>query len=330
MRTVTIKNGIYKGEEVNGTFPCRYRAFKSASNGKDSRIEISMDGEPRLVRVNASDCVYHDDDKAVDEVIATVEETEEEIAERIKKRFSVMNKMATGAIKGVVKSLIISGAPGVGKTFTLEKKLDRAAIEGDIKYDSVKGKCSAIGLYIKLWENREANSVLLLDDVDVFSNEDSLNLLKAAVDSGEVRNVSWQTASSYLEEKEIPNSFEFEGTVIFISNMDFDREIERDSKIAPHVDALLSRSIYLDLGVHTKREIMVRVKDVVKNTNMLTSKGLNSAQIAEMMVWVEENVDMLRNLSLRTMLHLGDMVLTDSDWKEMAEVTLLKPVRRRR
>lgn len=318
---VTITNGLYRNEEVNGTFELVSEWKPTNKPVREGQVTVLLAGVKCRVLVDRNDCVIDGDHVQIEPKV----ETETEISERIEKRFNVMDKMAKGSIAGVIKSLIISGAPGVGKTFTLERELNKASEKGLIRFESVKGKCSSIGLYIKLWECREDNSVLLLDDVDVFSNEDSLNLLKAALDTGEQRIVSWQTASSYLEDMGIDKSFEFRGTVIFISNMDFDREIERGSKLAPHIDALISRSIYLDLGVHTKKEILVRVKQVVHNTDMLIGKGLTSEQIDSMLSWVEKHVNQLRNLSLRTMLHIADMVLTDSEeWQDIASVTMLK------
>lgn len=328
MMYVQITNGLYNSNPVNGVFSLVQDWKETTKPAKEGHVVVMINDIKVRVLVDRADCVLTTNPEAG--LLPVVEETEDEIRARITTRFRVMNKMAAGAIAGVVTSLVISGAPGVGKTFELEKRLNNAANSGRISFGAVKGKCSAIGLYLKLYEFRDPGSVLLLDDVDVFSNEDSLNLLKAALDTGETRTVSWQTASSFLEEKGIPNDFVFEGTVIFISNIDFDRELERGSKIACHIDALLSRSIYLDLSVHTKKEILVRVKDVVQNTDMLTKKGLNETEIQEMMNWVETNVDDLRNLSLRTMLHIADMVMTDpEEWKEIAEVTMFKPKTRR-
>lgn len=181
-----------------------------------------------------------------------------------------------------------------------------------------------IGLYIHLWENRDEDCVVLLDDVDVFSNEDTLNVLKAALDTGEERIITWGTASNYLAERDIPNNFEFKGSIVFITNAEIDAEIDRGTKLAPHLDALQSRSIYLDLGVHTSREIMVRVEDVITKTDMLQKRGLSEAQVVNALEWMKENVDRLRSVSLRTALYLGDFINTDSDWADVAEVTLLK------
>ncbi|ELA9841247.1 hypothetical protein V4F87_003289 [Vibrio parahaemolyticus] len=324
MKTVTIKDGIYMGKTINGTFPLVTAFYPEGDISRDPRhgkVKVLINGAQRGVWVNPEDITYSQEDaKPVKEI------TDAEILERIQKRFSVMDKMTNGTVAGYIRSLIISGAPGIGKTYNLEKKLDNAASRGDIHFDMVKGKVSPIGLYIKLWECREHNSVLVLDDVDVFGNEDILNLLKAALDTGERRTISWSTASSYLEEKNIPNSFEYFGACVFITNTDIDKELQGNSKNAPHLDALVSRSIYLDLAVHTNRDIMVWVENVISTTDMLTDRGLDDYQQANLIHWMKENVDRLRNVSLRTALYIGDFILTSpDDWTDIAETTMLRP-----
>ncbi|WWS25344.1 hypothetical protein vBKpnAMK6_00400 [Klebsiella phage vB_Kpn_AM_K6] len=269
---------------------------------------LAFDAEPLLFGV----WVFKDD-ITVDGVAAKIEvvESVDEMKERIKKRFNVMGLMTNGLVHGNIRSLIISGAAGIGKTYSLDKALQHAHDTNAIDYKSVNGKISGIGLYCRLWESREANSVLLIDDVDVFSDMDILNLLKAALDSGEKRKVCWSTASSFLEDKGIPNEFEFEGTVVFITNVDIDRELERGSKLAPHLQALVSRSVYLDLGVHTNEEIMVRVQDVIMTTSMLQNRGLRNSEVIEVLEFMKDNVNRLRNVSLRTALYIGDFVATD-------------------
>ncbi|EMZ2827519.1 ATP-binding protein, partial [Escherichia coli] len=228
-------------------------------------------------------------------------------------------------IDGKIRSLIISGAAGIGKTYSLDKALSNANDNGFIKYKSINGKISGIGLYEQLWLNRDADSVLLIDDVDVFSDMDILNLLKAALDTGDKRKVCWSTASSYLDDKGIDKEFEFEGTIVFITNVDIDKELERGSKLAPHLQALVSRSVYLDLGVHSNEEIMVRVEDVILSTDMMQKRGLTDAETYKALSWMKANVSRLRNVSLRTALYVADFISTDKDgWEEISEVTLLK------
>ena len=325
MTTITINKGISFGKEISGTFELISEWFpdflkpEDATQG-DGKVFVMVDGKKKGVWVYKSDISY-------DGVAKKVEFTEsvEDMKARIKKRFNVMGLMSNGIISGNIRSLIISGAAGIGKTYSLDKALQTANDNDQIEYKMVNGKISGIGLYCRLWESRHDNSVLLIDDVDVFSDMDILNLLKAALDSGEKRKVCWSTASSYLEDREIPNEFEFEGTVVFITNVDIDKELERGSKIAPHLSALVSRSVYLDLGVHSNKEIMSRVEDVILTTDMLQNRGLSNAEVLDVLAFMQHNVENLRNVSLRTALYLADFVATDrKNWVEIAEVTMLK------
>lgn len=336
--TVTIEKGQLYGKPFSGTYELVNASFErkvrphNAHRGDGKVIIIDENGEQKAVWVFKNDIKINGEyvspaarfkqQNPVHVSALHAPESVEDMKLRISKRFNVMDLMTKGLIKGSIRSLIISGAPGIGKTYTLDKELQLAHDDGEIEYTSLNGKISGIGLYARLWESREKGSILLLDDVDVFSSEDVLNLLKAALDSGDKRKVCWSTASSYLEEKEIPKEFEFEGTVVFITNTDIDREVKRGTKIAPHLDALVSRSVYLDLGVHSNSEIMVRVEDVIMNTDMLQKIGLSDADTIEILEWMKDNVKRLRNVSLRTALYIASFIITDrQNWKEIAEVT---------
>lgn len=321
MATVKINKGINFGKEISGTFELLGEWFPDSRPAEaDGKVFIMIDGKKRGVWVNKCDIEIQGESRKI-EVVKSVDE----MKEQIRKRFNVMGMMSKGIIGGNVRSLIISGAAGIGKTYSLDKELTAAKDRGEIEYSLVNGKISGIGLYCKLYENRFSNSVLMIDDVDVFSDMDILNLLKAALDSGEKRMVCWSTASSFLEERDIPNSFEFEGTVVFITNVDVDRELEKGSKLSPHINALVSRSVYLDLCVHTNQEVMIRVEDVIMTTDMLQKRGLKNSDVVEVVTWMKDNVSRLRNVSLRTALYIADFVMTDSkNWKDIASVTMLK------
>ncbi|AFL47449.1 hypothetical protein ZZ1p0131 [Acinetobacter phage ZZ1] len=350
MATVTITNGILRGKYVSGTYEVVnnwYPETKPHYAKGDVKFFVEIDGKVQGVWVDlgnfelSEQIQFNKIYQAVNaEPVARMtntfkavaaptpvapSETAEEMRARINKRFSVMDMMTKGIINKSIRSLIISGAPGIGKTFTLNRDLQAADDAGEIEYTILNGKMSPIGLYCKLFECASSNSVLVLDDVDVFSSEDALNLLKAALDTSETRKVCWSTASSYLKDEGIPLEFEFEGTIVFISNVDFDRELSRGSKLAPHLDALISRSVYLDLGVHTNEEIMVRVEDVILNTDMMFKAGLLESETLEILEWMKSNISRLRNVSLRTALYLASFVKTDEhNWKEIAEVTQLR------
>lgn len=248
-----------------------------------------------------------------------------EMASDISRRFSAVETLADGLIGGHIRSLIVAGAPGVGKTFTLENRLKAAEKAKTIKsVIEIKGTISGIGLFLTLWENREKGCVIMLDDIDsVFGDEEAMNVLKGALDSGSRRVISWMKDSSFLRDRDVPTTFEYEGQIVFVTNKNLTAEIEAGTKQAPHMAALLSRSVFLDLAIHSKEAILVRIEQVVSGTKFGRDLGLKDSQVAEVMSWLTTNVDRVRLLSLRTIIQIAGYIKTTPDWRNLAELTVL-------
>lgn len=253
-----------------------------------------------------------------------------ELTNEIRGRFSALSRFAHAMVDGKVRSMIVSGNPGIGKTHTLEDIMDAAGHRGDILYRSIKGYVRATGLYKLMWDMRHENCVLLFDDADnIFQDEVALNLLKQACDSSKKRNLAWLSERSFKDEggDEIPDSFEFKGSIIFITNLDFDRMSRGNLRLAPHFQALISRSFYLDLNLLSAREMMIRIEDVIKNSPILLEKGLNAIQSDYIIAYMKENSLYLRDLSLRTAMKLGDIfnaAKNEDDFLNMARATCMK------
>jgi hypothetical protein len=250
-------------------------------------------------------------------------ESDEDAMNRIATRFSILDKMSCACINSDIRALIVSGPPGVGKSFGVEQQLemystfDRLANK-KIRYEIVKGAMSALGLYATLYKFSDPKNVLVFDDCDIFHDEDALNILKAALDSGKRRKIFWNTDSRKLREEGIPSSFDFKGSVIFITNLNFSTA---RGKIAAHVEALQSRCHYLDLTINTERDRMLRIRQVHRDTDGGLFKeydfeGNEGDQVLDFM-W--ENHGILREVSLRMALKIADLVKVDStDWKNLA------------
>ena len=271
--------------------------------------------------------------KGAQQALADEDEDEEEDSteevinpELIKKRFEMLSKLGDGITAGNIRSLIVSGSAGVGKTYELERKLEAAEAAGKIRsYDSTKGTISAMGLYQALYNNRHRGQVMLLDDTDrVFYDEEALNILKAALDTSPVRTISWSKASKILKDEDIPNRFQYEGQIIFISNIDLDKIVAKGGRLAPHISALLSRSIFLDLCIHSSKSIMVRVEQVVRESTLASDLGLTKQEADEVIKWMNDNLDTLRSVSIRTVTQVAGFMKTSEEWKDMASTTLLK------
>jgi hypothetical protein len=266
-----------------------------------------------------------DDDDDEDELATEADEVVD--AALIKKRFEMLSKLGDGVVNSNIRSLIVSGSAGVGKTFELEKKLKQAEKEGKIKsFDTTKGTMSAIGLYQMLYLNRKKGQVTLLDDTDrVFYDEEAINILKAALDTSAVRTISWAKASKTLTDSDTPNKFDYEGSVIFISNIDLDKIVAKGGRLAPHINALISRSIFLDLAIHSPKAIMVRIEQVLKDSTLAADLGLTPKEVNELVKWMTDNLDTLRHVSIREVGKISMMMKVDSaNWKEMALTTLTK------
>ena len=258
-------------------------------------------------------------------------ETDEEIMERIGSRFEILEDMTRACKKGDVRAMIVTGPPGVGKSFGVEKVLSKHDVFADVandsklkKYEVVKGAMSAIGLYKKLYEYSDKKCILVFDDCDsVLLDDLSLNILKAALDSSKKRTIHWNTDSRLLRQEGVPNSFEFKGGAIFITNIKFDHV--RSKKLKDHLEAIESRCHYLDLTIDTKREKLLRIDQVVRDCGMLDDYKLTDADKKEVVEFIKTNADRMRELSLRMVLKVADIKASmPAKWQAVAEVTCMR------
>jgi hypothetical protein len=260
---------------------------------------------------------------------AVAKETDEQILERLGLRFQILHDMTLAVKTGDVRAMIVSGPPGVGKSFGVEAVLQKADLfntlaEKKPKFEVVKGAMSSIGLYAKLYEFSGEGNVVVFDDCDdILMEEQSLNTLKGALDSSERRFISWNTDSRILRSEGIPDRFEFKGAAIFITNIKF--EHVRSKKLRGHLDALESRCHYIDLQMDTNREKLLRIRQVVNENQMLARYEFEDAVKDELIEYVERHQDKLRELSLRMVLKLADLrkkfPLT---WTSMAAGTCMR------
>lgn len=251
-------------------------------------------------------------------------ETDDQIDMRISERFDVLDTLSQGTTKGDIRAMIVSGAPGLGKSFTVERVLSEHDESGET-YTIVKGYTRPTGIVKLLYQFRHPGNIIVFDDADsVFNDDVSLNLLKCVCDTTERRIVSWLSEGKLVDEETaevIPRSFLFEGSVIFITNLDFDYLIERGHKLAPHLEALVSRAHYLDLTLKTKRDYLVRIGQVVEQ-GLLDHLDIEAQ--ADVLTFIEAYSHRMRELSLRAVIKLGALRSTNKNWEKIAKITMLK------
>jgi DNA-binding NarL/FixJ family response regulator len=334
----TKKNWIYPGmrlqmiKDFDGeVITCL--AGEEIENGKNPYKKCGV----KVSGINAYRVVAHIDEapvgdkslvqlKVADSAVAHI--TDEELIEKTRARFQVLTDMTKAVKAGDVRAMIVTGPPGVGKSFGVEEVLTKDDLfntlgERKPRYEIVKGAMSAIGLYSKLYEFSSEKNVIVFDDCDsVLLDDLSLNILKAALDSSKKRTISWNTDSRILRSEGIPDRFEFKAGAIFITNIKF--ENVRSKKLQDHLAALESRCHYIDLQMDTDREKVLRIKQIVAD-GMLDEYELSDVAKIDVVDFVSNNRAKLRELSLRTVLKVAQLRKAfASNWEAMAEVTVMK------
>ena len=247
--------------------------------------------------------------------------TDEEIAADIMLRFNTMTEMVLAATKGLSRSLFCQGPAGVGKSTGINKALVKSGAD----VETIKGFCTPLELYSILYANCSKNNIVLFDDADaIFADEICMNLLKAATDSTSKRIICWRSSKDMYdsEGEPLPSMFEFNGSVIFITNKDFNQEIAKQSKMSCHFEALRSRAHCISLNIHTKREYVIHLKNVIATEPILDH--FNAATKKEIVDFIDEHQDKMLELSLRMITKLSDLVkINPKNWKNLAKITLM-------
>lgn len=346
---IKVLNGSYRNQEIkNVVFPLikQFQAGKVDNfvtvdgshmfgAGKDKiRVKVAKISDYEMSDVDAyveqgatPPTVVRGENAETTEVVSN--ETDEEIMTRIESRFEILHEMTKAACAGDIRAMIVTGPPGVGKSFGVEAELERAAlfdrVSGKrVRSEVVKGGMSDIGLYQKLYEFSDKDNVLVMDDCDdLFYDSTTLNLLKAALDTSKTRRISWNKESRVLNSGEIPNTFNFKGSIIFITNIKF--ENIRSKTLKDHLTALESRCHYLDLRLDTTREKLLRIRQIANSGELFSNYDFSKTQEEEIIEFLFKNQPKLRETSLRTALKVADLYKSfPMKWKEYSAELVMK------
>jgi hypothetical protein len=353
MSTIKIKNGSYRNQPVTGMIFNLVKGFQTGAKG--GYVTVKSDGYfgdavPDIVRIKvdsiedlefvtdsvpvaqSADPINRDATvpaEFVKQATGPMVETDEMVMNRIEERFEVLQQMTRATISGDVRAMIVVGPPGVGKSYGVEFELEKSGLfdklsSRKIKYEIVKGAMTPIGLYCMLYKNSDKNNVLVFDDCDaVFQDDLSLNILKAALDSGKKRKICWNSDSSMLRREGVPDSFDFKGGAIFITNLKFDHL--KSKRMQDHLEALQSRCHFLDLTLNTMRDKFLRIKQIFRQGQLFNDYDFTPEQGDEILAFMDENKDRLREMSLRMALKLADLTkVSDTNWKALARSTCMK------
>jgi hypothetical protein len=338
MTQVTILKGTYRGQTVKNTTFELVKDYVEGARGGFVTVKSAGHFGPEFdvvrVRVDSIDDVVVAGSTLAGSVKEALKpsapvETDEEVMKRIETRFGILDEMTKAAINGDVRAMIVQGPPGVGKSYGVQYQLEKSGIFDKvsgkkIKYEIIKGSITPVGLYCLLYNHSDEKNVLVFDDCDVILFDDlSLNILKAALDSGKKRRINWNADSRTLKEEGVPNSFEFKGSVIFITNLKFDNV--KSKKLQDHLEALQSRCHFLDLTLNTMRDKFLRIKQIFRKGDLFQDYHFDEQVGEEILNFMYANKDRLREMSLRMALKLADLTnVNKTNWRALAESTCMR------
>ena len=239
----------------------------------------------------------------------------------INDRFKFVEQLISMVATGVQPSAVITGEGGLGKTYTVTKTLEKAGYK-DISdlaefqvgsvvnmrkcFTFVKGYSTPKGLYRTLFENNKG--IVVFDDCDaVLKDPISLNLLKSALDSYGKRIISW---NAEMRDEDLPRSFNFEGRVIFISNLD-------EGKID---QAIRSRSMMIDLAMTADQKIE-RMETIAQAEEFMPE--YDKSIVADAIALIRELKDECKEISLRTLISVSKIRAANTEWKDLATYMLV-------
>lgn len=250
-----------------------------------------------------------------------------QIYDQIKDRFAIVDDVTRKVMDGKFRSTVLCGPPGIGKTTPVQRMMAKEDPDG-MRTNIQSGYIRPPFLFRHLYKWREPGSLSVLDDMDtIWGDVTSLNLLKKATDTTPERHLVY--GSDYkLEDEEtgepIPKHFEFGGNVMFVTNINFEAA-KRSQKLAPHIEAMESRSFIIDLGMRTKRHLLLRIFQVANEEGLFDDFGFDKKDTKEVLQFIAEHYRVMRELSLRTAVKCAQLkTQIGNDWQDMAKITLMR------
>lgn len=348
-KLIKIIRGIYGSYLIeNETFECITTEMKQGPTGTSIKVmNRTNDKYPKkILKIMVSEgdfeFVANTPEPTAEVAQTTKHASDKKVLEGIREKFGLMEQLALSCAMGQIKGLVISGAPGTGKSYNVQKVLeqngfenivigqseledvdldmnqDEEMLDGKNTYIMCKGRVTPLALYKILYDH--SNAVIVFDDCDsILYDPISLNILKAALDSYSKRMISWNSRAVGFN---LPRKFEFTGRIIFISNLYFD-QIKEGSKLRLHVDAIMSRCHFLDLGMDSNNEKILRIRQSIED-GLFRDIDITEKQTKELISFIVKHQNEFREISLRTALKIAEtMLISPDNWKKLAYLTCL-------
>ena len=293
-------SGVYQHIAPNG------KAYIKGDDGRAYEREVN-----KLIKIQEAET-----DFKVNQQLKTSNDTTETTTKfqpknyDINDRFKFLEKLVYMVVNKSCISMIVTGEGGLGKTYTVRKCLEiKRRLENE-DWIHIKGFSTARGLFRTLYEN--SDKLVVFDDCDsILDDKIAVNILKSALDSYDERTIHWITRTV---DESLPDSFEFTGEIIFISN-----------KSQEQIDqAILSRSTSIDLTMSVRDKIE-RMKNILPSIKPSVALSLKQ----ECLDLIEQYKDFIKDLNIRTLIKIINMRVdpeNGEEWKDMAIYSMIHTV----
>ena len=227
----------------------------------------------------------------------------------VNEKFKVYKGLVDGVGFRKINHLIVSGEPGIGKSYEAEELLSAHAQVKRARVCKSSGHMTPLALYNHLFKYRNETDINLFDDCDsVFKVAHTLNLLKAATDTIPERYITWESTST----KVAATSFNFKGSVVLLTNVDMHAKIDM-------YRPLLDRVHYYRLELSPEEK-------VARIISVLFKKGKGQQGLDDVAGWLIANYERFgRFLSIRTAVKMIQLAAMSKDWKRIVEETMIPP-----
>lgn len=246
--------------------------------------------------------------------------------------FGIMKNLVQVVCRRNRNALIIYGGPGIGKTWVVTDTIKSEGLAKNKDWFTIKGKITTSALYQTLFMHRKG-SLLVFDDTDsIWGDQEAANILKAALDSYDERVISWvsprtvnvskmtdsqkeeynDTIDKKMEENpddpkiRLPSEFIFNGRIIFISNLAYDK----------FDTAVLNRSAKIDMTL-TQEQVFKRMKNILEHLGDKSVPINIKEEILEFLM-SQSNKGIMDSVSMRTYVAAEDFYKSGlPNWREL-------------
>ena len=201
---------------------------------------------------------------------------------------------------GEQNGVMIVSRPGIGKSHRVDQILNEMEDNDECpahSHEFVSGTITPLALHETLYANSGGSNVLIFDDVEFSGRSNAVKItsaLKGALEGqgeSDERVVEWRSGSKRLSDQDIPQSFRFNASIIFLRN-----EWPGGSE---HWEAVLSRCLNyeFEVGYEDRMEL---IREVARSDGWNTE--LDYRERKETAEWlVERTTPDMYQVDLRTL-----------------------------